>query len=338
MYTFSPDACHERILKNRKPLLAFDPSADYDKWKIQVQETFWELLGDAPEQTDLNVVVEWEKESADFTERRIIFDTEPEASVPCHLLLPKSGKAPYPVVICLQGHSTGMHISLGRPVYTGDEATISGGDRDFALQIIKEGYAALVLEQRGFGERKCNERISKSSTTCEHPSMVASLLGRTMVRERAWDVSRAIDMLETIPEIDKTHIALMGNSGGGTATYYTAAIEPRIKVAMPSCAVCAFDHSIGIMRHCDCNYIPRMIKYFDMGEIACMIAPRPLIVVAGAKDTGFLLEGTQKVFSVIEEIYKKEGAPDNCKLIVGPEGHRFYADLSWPVFRKMFLG
>lgn len=338
MYTFSPDACHTRILKNRKPLLAFDPSADYNQWKTQVQETFGELLGDTPEKTDLNIFVEWEKESADFTERRIIFDTEPEASVPCHLLLPKSGKAPYPVVICLQGHSTGMHISLGRPVYAGDESTIAGGDRDFALQILKEGYAALVLEQRGFGERKCDENILKGSTTCPHPAMVASLLGRTMVRERAWDVSRAIDMLETMPEIDKTHIALMGNSGGGTATYYTAAIEPRIKVAMPSCAVCAFDHSIGIMRHCDCNYIPRMIKYFDMGEVACMIAPRPLIVVAGAKDTAFLLEGTKKVFSVIEEIYKKEGAPDNCKLIVGPEGHRFYADLSWPVFRKMFLG
>ncbi len=338
MFTFSPDACHERVLKNRRPLLAFDPAADYGAWKTQVREKFTALLGDDPESTPLNITVEWEKETDTYTERRIVFDTEPEASVPCHLLLPKGGKAPYPVVICLQGHSTGMHISLGRPVYEGDEETISGGDRDFALQIVREGYAALVLEQRGFGERKCDEKILKGSTTCDHPAMVAVLLGRTMVRERAWDVSRAVDMLETLPEIDREHIALMGNSGGGTATYYTAAVEPRIRVAMPSCAICSFDHSIGVMRHCDCNYIPRMIKYFDMGEVACMIAPRPLIVVAGQLDTGFEIEGTKKVFSVIEEIYKKEGAPENCKLIVGPEGHRFYADLAWPVFRKMFLG
>lgn len=338
MTNFSPDACHERVLKNIKPLLAFDPSADYGTWKAAVQERFLELLGDDPERVDLNVTIEWEKETDTYTERRIIFDTEPEASVPCHLLLPKGGKAPYPVVICLQGHSSGMHISLGRPIFEGDEELIAGGDRDFALQIVREGYAALVLEQRGFGERKCNEKILKGNTTCLHPSMVALLLGRTMVRERAWDVSRAIDMLETLPEIDKDHIALMGNSGGGTATYYTAAVEKRIKVAMPSCAVCAFDHSIGIMRHCDCNYIPRMIKYFDMGEVACMIAPRPLIVVAGEKDHGFLIEGTKKVFSVIQEIYKKEGAPDNCKLIVGQEGHRFYADLSWGEFRNFFLG
>ncbi len=343
MFTFSPDACHEHVLKNRKPLLSFDSGAEYSTWKEKVQEKFLELLGDTPQSVPLNTIVEWEKETEDFLERRIVFDTELEASVPCHLLLPKTGKAPYPVVMCLQGHATGMHISLGRPQYAGDEETIHGGDRDFALQIVKEGYAALVIEQRGFGERKCGPSagenyIADKSTTCEHPAMVAALLGRTMIRERAWDVSRAIDMLETLPEIDKEHIALMGNSGGGTATYYTAAIEPRIKVVMPSCAVCAFDHSIGIMRHCDCNYIPRMIKYFDMGEIACMIAPRPLIVVAGEKDHGFLIEGTKKVFSVISEIYKKEGAADNCKLIIGPEGHRFYADLSWPTFRKMFLG
>ena len=338
MTNFSPDACHTYMFKNRKPMLSFDPSVDYDAWKMRVKEKFEELLGDEPERVALNTAVEWEEERDTYIERRIVFDTEPKASVPCHLLLPKNGKSSLPVVICLQGHSSGMHISLGRPKFGGDEDLISGGDRDFALQIVREGYAALVLEQRGFGERKCDEKILKGYTTCSHPAMVASLLGRTFIRERAWDVSRAIDMLETLPEIDKEHIALMGNSGGGTATYYTAALDPRIKVAMPSCAVCAFDHSIGIMRHCACNYIPRMAKYFDMGEVACMIAPRPLIVVAGEKDHGFLIEGVRKVYRVIEEIYKKEGAPDNCKLIVGPEGHRFYADRSWDTFRKFFIG
>ena len=81
-----------------------------------------------------------------------------------------------------------------------------------------------------------------------------------------------------------------------------------------------------------------MAKYMDMGEIACLIAPRPLIVVAGEKDHGFLYPGVQKVYKVIEQIYAKEGAPDNCKLVTGPEGHRFYADLSWGVFRKYFMG
>lgn len=335
MKNFSPDACHEYVLKNRKQLLAFDPSVDYADWKTAVKEKFCELLGDDPERVELNIEVEWEKERDTYIERRIVFDAEVDASVPCHLLLPKTGKKPYPVVICLQGHTPGMHVSLGRTIYDRDFERVSADD-DFALQVIREGYAALVLEQRGFGERRCTNR--NDNTTCDHPAMVAALLGRTLIRERAWDVSRAIDMLETLPEIDKDHIALMGNSGGGTATYYTAALEPRIKVAMPSCSVCAFEHSIGIMRHCDCNYIPRMAKYFDMGEVACLIAPRPLIVVAGERDTIFRIEGVRQVYKVIEEIYKKEEASGNCKLIVGAEGHRFYGDLSWDTFRTFFLG
>ena len=177
-----------------------------------------------------------------------------------------------------------MHISLGRIVYPNDRQ-FTYGDEDFALQIVKEGYAALVLEQRDFGERKCDPKIL-----------------------------------------------------GGTATYYAGALEPRLKVIMPAGAGCAFDASIGVMQHCVCNYIPRMAKYFDMGEIACMIAPRPLIVVSGDKDPIFLIDGVRRVYSVIEEIYKKEGAPDNCRLIVGDGGHRFYADLAWDRFREAFLG
>lgn len=336
---YTPDLMHDYIIKNRKPLLSYDPEADYDIWKEQIRSKLDELLGDHPiKAKNHDFVLEWEKEHETFIERRFTFYSEEFTRVPCHLWIPKSGKAPYPVVICLQGHSTGMHISMGRAKYEGDEDLISGGDRDFAVQIVKEGYAALVVEQRGFGERITPRHIGKSMTTCANPAITAILLGRTILRERAFDISVAIDMLDNFSDIDKDKIALMGNSGGGTATYYTACFEPRIKVVMPSCAVCSFEYSIGTLRHCICNHVPGIAKYMDMGEMACLIAPRPLIVVAGEKDHGFLYPGVQKVYKVIEQIYAKEGAPDNCKLITGPEGHRFYADISWPTFRKYFIG
>ena len=63
---------------------------------------------------------------------------------------------------------------------------------------------------------------------------------------------------------------LMGNSGGGTATVYTAAIDERISIAVPSCAVCTYKHSIAAMRHCVCNFVPNIADYFDMGGI-CLI-------------------------------------------------------------------
>lgn len=332
---FPVDICHERILETRRPMLAFDEAADYDRWKAAVKAKLSELLGDMPEKCDLNIRLEWEQEHEGFTEKRYVFASEQYIDIPCHLCIPKGAKKPCPVVICLQGHTTGMHISLGRTLYPEDEEMVSGGDRDFALEIIKEGYAALVLEQRAFGELK-SEAMMKfapdAGTTCHHVAMTAMLIGRTLLGERVWDVSRAIDFLETLPEIDSTRIALMGNSGGGTATYYAACMDERIRIAMPSCSVCSFRHSIVWKRHCVCNYVPNMAKYLDMGDMACLIAPRPLIVVAGKLDIGFHIDGSLEAFETIRKIYKKAGAEGNCHLVIGEEGHRFYAEQSWPVF------
>ncbi len=338
MKEFSPDRCHERLFESGTPLLRYNDERELDAWREEVRSKLVELIGDMPERVPINVRIEWTKEHDSFTEYRYIYDTEPETSVPAHLLVPHAAKKPCPVVICLQGHSTGMHISLARAVYDKDEETISGGDRDFALQIVKEGYAALVIEQRAFGERISQKIINHNPyyrTTCYLPAMAAQLLGRTLLGERVWDISRAIDSLSEFKDVDTDRIACMGNSGGGTATYYAACLDQRIKVAMPSCAVCSFSQSIGVLYHCACNYVPFIGKYVDMGDLAVLIAPRPIVVVAGAKDTGFLLPGVEQEFEIIRKIYAGAGAPDKCRLVVGPEGHRFYANPSWDVFREI---
>ena len=339
MVIYSPDTYHARLLSTRERALTFHEDADYDTWKVAVSEKLEELLGDMPEEiVPLNLRVEWEQDYPDYIERRLVFDTEPTISVPCHLLIPKKAKKPCPVIICLQGHSTGMHVSMGRKKFARDEEVVGTNDDDFALQAIKEGYAALALEQRGFGERVSPKSIGRNPhyrTACYAPTMTALLLGRTMLGERIWDISRAIDMLETIPEIDSQRIACMGNSGGGTATYYAACIEERIKVAMPSCCVCTFEESIGALHHCVCNYLPNMAKYFDMGEIACMIAPRKLLVVAGMTDVGFLIKGSMDANKVIEKVYEKAGCPENVRFVIGEGGHKFYPDPAWKVFAEL---
>lgn len=336
--TYDVDIAYKKLIEKIKPSLAFDESRDYGSWKEEVKNKLTELLGDMPEKVEPNLRVEWEKEFDTFTEKRMVFSAEEYIDVPCHLWIPKAAKKPCPVIICLQGHSSGMHISMGRPIYEEDKESLSGGDRDFAVQIVKEGYAALILEQRAFGER-CSGSVLKffpdAKTTCLYPSMAAILLGRTLIGERVWDISRAIDVLETIPEIDSEKIAVMGNSGGGTATYYAACMDERIKIAMPSCSVCTFKASIIAGRHCSCNYIPNIAKYFDMGDLACLIAPRPLVMVSGEKDPGFLIEGAKEAYHTIEKIYEKAGCPDNCRQVIGKEGHRFYADISWPVFKEL---
>ena len=72
-----------------------------------------------------------------------------------------------------------------------------------------------------------------------------------------------------------------------------------------------------------------------MADLAGLIAPRPLIVVAGRADPIFTISGVEEAFDTIQQIYRAAGVPDQCRLIIGEGGHRFYAAQSWPVFRNL---
>ena len=328
---------HQAYAAQHPPIMGFDINRDVFRQAAEVREKYLELLGMPEKTVESKPEIEFISDADPrFDEIRFKFESEPGLFIPAHLLLPKgiykSGKK-LPVVIGLQGHSTGMHISLGRPKYPGDEQTISGGDRDFAIQAVALGYAAVAMEQRGFGE--LDGTVSQGSGRCHQNAVQAMMLGRTMIGERAHDVSCLIDALGCFAECDTDKVGLMGNSGGGTATYYTACAEPRVKVAMPSCAFCSLHDSIFSLHHCICNYIPQLYKYFEMGDLALLIAPRPLIVVCGKDDRIFPLEGVQREFATVQKIYDAMGVPNNCALVIGQEGHRFYAADSWPVYAEM---
>ena len=77
------------------------------------------------------------------------------------------------------------------------------------------------------------------------------------------------------------------------------------------------------------------LNYFDMGDLAVMIAPKKLVVVCGKDDDIFPLHGVKETFGIIETLYKASDAPDGCALVVGDGGHRFYADDAWPVMKGL---
>jgi dienelactone hydrolase len=248
-------------------------------------------------------------------------------------------------VICVQGHSSGAHLSFGETRYPGDEASLAE-DRDYAVQAVRHGYHAFVLEQRAFGERMDSRPPEQrghydyenpfTDERCRHQAMVALLLGRTLVGERVADVSRAIDLLQALPEVDSTRIACMGNSGGGTVSYYAACLDDRIAAVMPSCAVCSYESSIGRIDHCSDNYLPGALQYFDMPDLAGLIAPRPLVVVAGRRDPIFPYDGIRESVDTIRRIYRRWGPGEDKRIAfyTGEGGHRFYAE-AWNSFRAV---
>ena len=319
-----------RRIENITPSLRYDGVSDFLEWQRVARQKLSELLGmdriEKPENPEF--IVEYIKECDSHTEYRFLVESEPEYFVPCYMLVPNEIKTPAPTMLCLQGHSTGMHISIGKPIYEGDEGDINGGDRDFARRAIKEGCVAVAIEQRNFGE--CGAKPD-GNPNCHVSSMSAIISGRTTIGERVHDTSCVIDaLLSNFDFVDKDRIMLMGNSGGGTATVYTAAIDERISLAVPSCAVCTYKHSIAAMKHCVCNFVPNIVDYFDMGELCGLIAPRGLVVVNGRLDKIFPDAGVREVYAETERLYAAAGASDNCYLVTGEEGHRFYADIAWP--------
>jgi len=126
-----------------------------------------------------------------------------------------------------------------------------------------------------------------------------------------------------------------GNSGGGTATFYASCMDPRIRVSVPSCAVCTYEASIMAMHHCACNYIPHIRRFFEMGDLGCLIAPRRLVMVSGKNDNIFPIDGAKASFDLIETAFAAAGKQDHCVHIIGGAGHQFYPDEAWPVIHKL---
>ena len=192
---YSPDGSHDRMLSQR-PLLAFDENKPFALQQEAIRAKILECLGDMPESiVPLDPVVESVTEHETFIERRISFSVEEGVRAVCLLNIPKNRKGKVPLCIVVQGHGTGMHVSMGRKLYKKDHP--ESGERDNGIQALERGYASLCLEQRGFGERRTEKsgyaNEVPGSPRCHTTAMVALILGRTMVGERCWDISRAID-------------------------------------------------------------------------------------------------------------------------------------------------
>ena len=73
-----------------------------------------------------------------------------------------------------------------------------------------------------------------------------------------------------------------------------------------------------------------------MQDLACLIAPRKLSIVAGKYDTAFLIEGVKRGYKTVEKIYEKAGAKGNCRLVITDKGHFWCEDIVWKTINQEF--
>ena len=330
------DLCHETLRDNLKQKLAFDPQKDFDSQRKAVKEKLVELLGlenvVQNKAQDSLFKIEEIVECDGYTRTRFLFQSEVDSFVPCYILIPNTKKEKYPLAITMQGHTSGFHNSIGVPSDTNNNMEFIENN-SYAVQAVKQGFAALAIEQRCFGERRSFRHGWEHM--CEFPSLNAIMLGRTTIAERIFDISCAIDQMANFPQVDQNKIFITGHSGGGTVSFYTACLEDRISFTIPSCAFCSYKSSIMDIYHCACNYIPNVYSWFEIHDIAVLLAPKHVCFVAGGVDKIFPIEGVKDSFKVVEKIYEKANAKDNCSLVISDKAHYWCNDIVWKEVKKI---
>ena len=151
-----------------------------------------------------------------------------------------------------------------------------------------------------------------------------------MIGWRVYDVMRTIDLIATRPELDAQRVGCIGISGGGTCTLFSVAVEPRIRAALISGYMNTFRDSIGSISHCMDNYVPGILNWAEMYDIAGLAAPRPLFIESGQKDDIFPIESSVDSYKKVSAIYEVFGVRDRVEQEVFDRDHSFWGKKGIP--------
>jgi hypothetical protein len=305
-------------------------------WQRQLRAKLTELLGGFPPRTPLRAEVLEKKEFPAYTRESVIFESRPGLGVFGYFLIPKDRPQPRPALICVPGHGRGADDIAGIDEKGQDRTAKGPYQFDFAVQAAERGFAAFAIEPLGFGCRRdpASRRRGLGQSSCQPAAGAALLMGETMIGWRVYDIMRAVDYLETRAEVDARRIGLMGISGGGTITAFGTALEPRISAALISGYLNTFRDSVFSLSHCIDNYVPGILRWCEMYDIAGLIAPRPLFCESGTKDDIFPIEAFRFSFGKVQEVYRVFGAEDRIGQEIFEAGHQFSGKLGFPFLEK----
>jgi hypothetical protein len=243
-----------------------------------------------------------------------------------------------PIMLCMQGHTSGAHISWGEARHPMDIQRIKNGG-DYALQAVENGFVAACVEQLCFGERGEREVAHRWDHPCVDACNRQLLMGGTVLGARVADLSQVIDWLQSGDfvgaHIDASRVYAMGNSAGGESALFAMAMDCRISGAMVSGCVGNWRETSGRRRTCPDTVVPGVLNWFEYSDVIGLCAPRGLVVVSGRKDHIYPFGLARKCVQDAAEIFAACNAQDRLIALEGAAGHQFYPELSWPHFLQM---
>jgi acetyl esterase/lipase len=294
-------------------LLALTAPADRDAIRAKMGKAMGPLPG-AERRVPLDVKVTSEEKLDGYVRKKLTFAVEKGDRVPAWLLVPAGRDGKRPAVLCL--HQT---ISIGKdePVGLGKQDS-----KAQALHLVKRGYVCLAPDYPSFGEYPFDFKKSGFASG----SMKA-----------IWNNIRAVDLLQSLPEVDGERLGVIGHSLGGHNAMFTAAFDDRLKVIVSSCGFCSFEKYMkgNLKGWTSDRYMPRIASEFgsdpkrmpfEFADVVSSFAPRAFLAVAPVRDNNFDVDGVKDVMVAALPAYTAVNAADNLKAIYPDAGHDFPED------------
>jgi dienelactone hydrolase len=279
-------------------------------------------LSPLPERTDLKPVITGRVEDDTVIVEKIHFQSSPGLYVTANFYLPKKIESPLPTILYVCGHA---EVKTNNVSY-GNKTAYQHHGAWFA----RNGYACLVIDTVQLGEIQ-----GIHHGTYREGMWWWNSRGYSSAAVEAWNCIRSLDYLETRPEVDKTRFGITGRSGGGAYSWFTTALDPRIKVPAPVAGITDLHNHVidaTVEGHCDCMFFVNTYAW-DYTMLAACAAPRPLLIVNTDSDSIFPLDGVVRTHKKIAALYKDLNAANDLGLVIGPGPHKDTQDLQVPVFR-----
>jgi dienelactone hydrolase len=319
-------------------------AADVDGWRVwrgQLRSTIKDLVGlDRMERTPLHPRITETVQCEGYRRERVEIDTEPGVVMPLYVLVPDGLRGTVPAILAPHGHlSGGKYATTGRrEISQAMSDTIDQHNYDYGVQAVKRGYVVFCPDARGQGERREKSHGHPEQLlewSCKNLQRMGLPLGRTVAGMWTWDLMVLLDYVATRSEVAGEKVGCIGLSGGGLQTLYLAALDERI-----SCAVISgyfygvADSLLNMSDNCDCNFVPHLWEHVDMGDIAALIAPRPLLFESARGDPLNGPRGMANVleqYAVTEKAYTVAGVPDQLTIDIFDGGHMWHgvASFDW---------
>jgi dienelactone hydrolase len=297
----------------------------WETWHAEFCRRLWDLLGVGthPRQVHgavaLDAKVEEQVRVKGLWRELIWISTEEGLRVPIYLFRPVQPESPRPAIVVFPGHGTIAQTA-------GLEESYHQAN---ALELARAGFVTLTVEPRGFGRLGAVDHLQIDAT--------ARLVGRTWYGMLVQDGMHAIDYILTRREVDPARVGATGIGAGGALAMYTTILDDRISAALVSSYLSGYLATSLNKEHCPCNDIPGILRYAEMGDVAALIAPRPVMFVNGRLDPATSPK-TRESFSIVSHLYRVLGVHRHARLIEPEEmGHYFDSQLAIGWFRRWLM-